>query len=113
MADGHVVATRTGVTDGQGEQRTIIVEFAGNVLTQGSDVPISAHVEAVGSNAEKIKVVGVTVQSMPEERWRVSFQITPATEGAKLTDAGPVELRCCLKRGDNFLTETWAHRVTP
>jgi len=113
MADGHVVATRTGAPEGQSEQRTIIVEFAGNVLTQESEVPISAHVEAVGANAEKIKIVGVAVQPMPEERWRVSFQITPATEGAKLSEAGPVELRCCLKRGDNFLTETWVHRVTP
>ena len=34
-------------------------------------------------------------------------------EGGKLADAGPVELRCGLKRGDNFLTETWAYRVTP
>jgi hypothetical protein len=29
MADGHVVATRTGVHDWQPEQRTIVVEFTG------------------------------------------------------------------------------------
>jgi periplasmic glucans biosynthesis protein len=112
-AGGHVVATRSGVHDWQPEQRTIVVEFAGTTLTEESDTPITANVQAVGPTAEKIKIQGVTVQSMPEERWRVSFQIAPATDGAKLADTGPVELRCCLKRGENFLTETWAHRVIP
>ncbi len=113
MADGHVVATRTGSPEGSPEQRTIIVEFAGRVLSQESEVPISAHVEVVGPNAQNIKILGVTVQPLPEERWRLSFLITPASEGAKLADVGPVELRGCLKRGDNFLTETWVHRVIP
>lgn len=113
QANGHVIATRSGVHDWQPEQRTIIVEFAGTVLNQASEIPLNALVQAVGDGAEKIKIQGVTVQSMPEERWRVSFQIAPSAEGGKLADVGPVELRCCLKRGDNFLTETWAHRVIP
>ena len=53
------------------------------------------------------------MQPMPDDRWRVAFQIAPAAEGGKLAEIGPVELRCCLKRGDNFLTETWVHRVIP
>lgn len=113
QAGGHVVATRTGVHDWQPEQRTIIVEFSGTPLTQASETPITALVEAVGTGAEKIKIQGITVQEMPEARWRVSFQITPAADGAKLAETGPVELRCCLKRGEDFLTETWVHRVTP
>jgi periplasmic glucans biosynthesis protein len=113
QAGGRVIATRTGVHDWQPEQRTMIVDFTGPALSQPSDVKTVADVTAIGDNAGKIKIQGINVQSMPEERWRVSFQIAPAAEGAKLSECGPVELRCCLKRGDNFLTETWAHRVTP
>ena len=113
QAGGHVVATRTGVHAWQPEQRTVVVEFTGKALSQPNEVPLTALVQAGGDGAEKIKIQGVTVQAMPEERSRVSFQIAPAAEGGKLADVGPVELRCCLKRGDNFLTETWAHRVTP
>ncbi len=112
-AGGYVVATRTGVHDGQSELRTMVVEFAGTNLSKDSEIPITAHIEAVGTNAEKIKIQAITVQTMPEERWRVSFQIAPAAEGGKLSEAGTVELRGCLKRGENFLTETWVQRVTP
>ncbi|MBC8125756.1 MAG: glucan biosynthesis protein [Gloeobacteraceae cyanobacterium ES-bin-144] len=113
QANGHVVATRSGIHDWQPDQRTFIIEFAGSALTKPSDVPITPQVEAIGPNSEKIKFQGVTIQAMPEDRSRVSFQIAPVTDGAKLADVGPVELRCCLKRGDNFLTETWVHRVIP
>ena len=113
QAGGHVVATRSGLREGQPEQRNLLVEFAGTELGSPSDIPLSADVKAVGPGADKIRIQGVVVQALPEERWRVSFQISPTTEGAKLSDTGPVELRCCLKRGDNFLTETWVHRVIP
>ena len=94
-------------------QRTIVVEFAGGTLAEPSDIPLKAVVEAVGADAAKIRIEGVTVQAVPDDRWRVSFQISPAADGAKLAETGPVELRCCLKRGDNFLTETWVHRINP
>lgn len=113
QAGGHVIATRTGVHDWQPEQRTIIVEFTGTPLEQNKEIPISPIVEALGDAAAKIKIQGLTVQEIPDSRWRVSFQIAPTAEGGKLADVGPIELRCCLKRGDNFLTETWVHRVTP
>jgi glucans biosynthesis protein len=113
MADGHVVATRTGVHDWQPEQRTVIVEFTGSTLSQPSEVQLTPVVNVIGPGADKVKVQSVTVQSIPDARWRVAFQLAPATEGGKLADVGPIELRCCLKRGDNFLTETWVHRVTP
>ncbi len=90
-----------------------MVEFVGNALNQPSDIPITADVLAIGENSEKIKIQGIDVQEMPEERWRLAFQIAPAAEGGKLVDCGPVELRCSLKRGDNFLTETWVNRITP
>ena len=113
QAGGRVVATRSGIHQAQPELRTIVVDFTGNALSQASDIALAADVKAVGPGADKIKIQGVTVQTIPEDRWRVTFQIAPAAEGAKLADLGPVELRCCLKRGDNFLTETWAQRVIP
>ncbi|MCU0749152.1 MAG: glucan biosynthesis protein [Akkermansiaceae bacterium] len=113
QANGYVVATRTGMHQGKPEERTIVVEFVGNQLSAPNEVPLSAHVEAIGESAAKVRIHGITIQPLPDERWRVAFHISPAAEGGKLADVGPVELRCCLKRGDNFLTETWAHRVIP
>lgn len=113
QAIGHVVATRSGVHDWQPGQRTMIVEFSGATLENPGDAPLAAVVEGVGESAKAIVIQGVNVQKMPENRWRVSFQIKPAAEGVTLAQVGPVELRCCLKRGDDFLTETWAHRIIP
>jgi Cu/Ag efflux protein CusF len=113
QSGGYVVATRSGLLNAPPEQRIIVVEFAGSNLSQPSTIPLTADVKAVDAGADKIKIHDVTVQAMPEDRWRVTFQISPATQGAKLTETGPVEIRCCLKRGENFLTETWVHRVIP
>lgn len=113
QAGGYVVATRTGVHDWQPEQRTIIVEFTGTALSAPSEIPLTANVETVGEGGAKVRIQSVNVQQVPDDRWRVSFQLSPAADGAKLSEIGPVELRCCLKRGENFLTETWVHRVTP
>lgn len=113
QAGGHVVATRSGVHDWQPEQRTIVIEFMGPNLEKRSDEPMEPVIEVIGENAGKIKIQGVTVQPLPEKRWRVSFQIAPADSSAKLAETGCVELRCALKRGGDFLTETWVHRVTP
>lgn len=113
QAGAHAVATRSGIVSAQHEQRTIMVEFSGNSISQPSEIPLVAAVAAVGSGAETIKIQGVTVQDLPEQRWRVTFQIMPAQPNGKLSDCGPIELRCSLKRGENFLTETWAHRVIP
>jgi glucans biosynthesis protein len=113
LADGRVVATRTGIPDPKKEQRTMIVEFKGTALSLADQSTPTALVEAVGAGSDKVKIQSITVQSIPDSRWRVAFQITPSAEGGKLADIGPVQLRCCMKRGENFLTETWVHRVTP
>ncbi|NJM38303.1 MAG: glucan biosynthesis protein [Akkermansiaceae bacterium] len=113
QADGRVVATRTGVREGQPEQRTVTVEFVGTALSQQNAQPLTPHVELLGAGSEKAKVQSINVQPMPDARFRLAFQIAPSTEGGKLSDIGPIELRCCLKRGENFLTETWVHRITP
>ena len=113
MAGGRVVATRTGLHDWQPEQRTIAVEFAGGALEKPEEKPIEALVQAVGPNSEKIKIQGVAVQKIPEGRWRVGFQVAPVAEGGKLAEVGQVELRCSLRRGESFLTETWVYRINP
>lgn len=112
-AGGRVVATRTGLHDWQPEQRTVAVEFAGGRLEKWEGDPPEAVVTAAGEAGQKIKIQSVTVQPLPEGRWRVAFQIAPAAEGGKLAEAGPQELRCCLKKGEDFLTETWAYRIIP
>ncbi len=112
-AGGHVVATRTGVHDWQPEQRTVIVEFEGGSLAaEDAELP-EGIVTAEGENGMKIKIQGVAVQAMPGGRLRLGFQLTPAEEGTKLADIGPVELRAALKRGEDFLTETWVYRIKP
>ncbi|TAE77783.1 MAG: glucans biosynthesis protein [Verrucomicrobia bacterium] len=113
QAGGRVVATRTGLHDWQPEQRTMTVEFAGGRLENWQGEPPEAVISALGDASSKIKIQGRTVQALPDGRWRVAFQIAPALEGGKLADAGPQELRCCLKKGEDFLTETWAYRITP
>ena len=67
----------------------------------------------VAGEKAKLAIRSVAVQALPEKRWRVSFQIAPAAADGKLADLGPVELHCCLKQGENFLTETWAYRIIP
>jgi glucans biosynthesis protein len=112
-AGGRVVATRTGLHDWQPQQRTVVVEFAGGRLEKWEGEAPEAVITAVGEAGARIKIQGTTVQPVPDGRWRVAFQIAPAAEGGKLADAGPQELRCCLKKGDDFLTETWAYRIIP
>jgi glucans biosynthesis protein len=112
-AGGRVVATRTGLHDWQPEQRTVAVEFAGGPLEKWEGEAPQAMVTAVGESAAKVKIQGVAVQPLPEGRWRAAFQITPAAGGGKLADVGPLELRCSLKKGEDFLTETWAYRIIP
>jgi glucans biosynthesis protein len=112
-AGGRVVATRTGLHEWQPEQRTMVVEFAGGALADWQGAPPEAVVTVVGEHAAKVKIQGLAVQPLPGDRWRVAFQIAPAAEGGKLADAGPQELRCCLKKGEDFLTETWAYRIIP
>ena len=112
-AGGHVVATRTGVHKWQPEQRTIIVEFAGEALEKLGDKTPEPFVQILGDAAGKAKIQGTAVQLMEPGHWRLAFQLAPAAEGAKLADIGPLELRVCLKQGEDFLTETWASRIIP
>ncbi|TAE90367.1 MAG: glucans biosynthesis protein [Verrucomicrobia bacterium] len=113
-AGGHVVATRTGVHEWEPDQRTMVVEFAGGELDKVTDpATLQPMIEICGDGRESLKVKFSNVQQMEGGRWRVSFLLAPAQEGGKMADIAPVELRCCLKRGEDFLTETWVYRVKP
>ncbi len=113
-AGGHVVATRTGVHEWEKEQRTIFVEFSGGKLDEIKEASeLTPIIEICGDAATKMKVKFSNVQKMEGNRWRLSILLAPATEGGKLADVGPAEMRCCLKSGENFLTETWAYRIQP
>jgi periplasmic glucans biosynthesis protein len=110
-AGGHVVATRTGVHEWQPEQRTMIVEFEGeNLVGEDGKMP-DAVVEAVGEAGTKVKIQGIAVQTISKGRLRLAFQVLPATEGGKLSDVGSLEMKASLKKGENFLTETWVYRI--
>lgn len=109
-AAGRVLATRTGVHN---EQRIVTVDYGGDNLAPQEGTPITGSVEIQGDNAGKVKIQAVTIQPLPEGRVRLAFQLAPVAEGGKLSDSGPVELRCALKRGNDFLTETWAYRLQP
>lgn len=112
-AGGHVIATRTGKHEWQPEQRTMIVEFqGGKMMEEGGELP-EGLVEVVGEKGGQVKIEGVTVQELESGIVRLAFQILPAEEGGRLADIGPVELRAVLKRGDDYLTETWVYRIAP
>lgn len=89
----------------------MIVEFEGEKLISEDNKMPEAVVEAVGEAGAKIKIQGVAVQPITKGRVRLAFQILPATEGAKLAEIGSVELKASLKRGEDFLTETWLYRI--
>ncbi len=110
-AGGHVVATRTGVHEWQPEQRTMIVEFEGEKLIGEDGKMADAVVEAVGEAGAKVKIQGVAVQPISKGRVRLAFQILPAADGGKLSEIGALELRASLKKGEDFLTETWVYRI--
>ena len=112
-AGRYVTATRTGVHDWQPEQRTMVVEFAGEGLVGEDGTMPEAFIEARSLSGVEVVVQGTAVQSLPGGRVRLAFQLAPKEEGGKLAESGPLELRAGLKRGDDFLTETWVYRINP
>ena len=110
---GYVVATRSGLHDWEPNCRTVLVEFSGpKLLDLGEQMP-EAMVEILCDGSQRAKIGHVTVQRVGDERLRASFQILPADPAVKLAEIGALELRACLKRGEEYLTETWASRITP
>ena len=112
-AGRYVTATRTGVHDWQPEQRTMVVEFEGEGLIAEDGTMPEPFVEVRSLSGAEVIVQGTAVQALPGDRVRLAFQLAPREEGAKLSEAGPLELRAGLKRGEDFLTETWVYRINP
>jgi glucans biosynthesis protein len=114
-AGGFVVATRTGVHEWEPERRTMVVEFAGGRLAElAESKPPQAVVSMVPVSGElTVKVDHQAVQRLEDGRWRVSLRLAPVAEGGKLADSSELEMRCSLKSGDDYLTETWAYRIKP
>jgi glucans biosynthesis protein len=107
---GRVVSTHTGIGGAPGvshrdddNKRKFVIDFSGGPLAtmeQRFDVkPIITHSRGRVDNAYVVKVVGT-------DRWRALFDLT--TEGA-----GPVDLRCYLRLGDETLSETWMYQWLP
>ena len=108
------MATRTGVHAWEPEQRTMIVEFSGGKLDEIKEPSeLTPMIEICGDAAAKLKVKFSNVQKMEGNRWRLGFLLAPAADEGKLADVGPVEMRCCLKKGEDFITETWIYRIQP
>lgn len=113
VAEGYVVATRTGKQEPNSKRRVIIVEYQGAKLEELEESLVTADVKLVGEHSEQIAIQDINVEKIPSGRWRLSFYLAPTKKDESLSNCRPVELRCCLKRGENYLTETWAYRIQP
>ena len=111
-AMGTVVATRKARNVWHKEQRMMVVDFVGVELAEGEDFP-EAVIEVGGKGAGTVKIDTVNVQKKPDGSLRLTFYITPVGPNAKLADVHDVELRAMLKKGNNYLTETWVYRIKP
>lgn len=103
-AASWVVATRTGTHEWAPHTRFVVLEFAGPALQA---LPPGAAVEAVISlGTPGTELVGpARVEKYPEgQSWRVAFEIR-LKEAAEPTDGA--EVRCSLKLGNDYLSETW------
>ena len=107
-AAGYAVATRSGVHDWEPGKRFILVDFAGKILETMTEAMAPEALITCADPA--VEILSPTVQKNPfNNTWRVAFQIKAKDDaGTKPTAA---ELRCALKRGDDFLTETWTCRM--
>ena len=100
---GHVVATRPTIVMDRPDLKRFVVDFGGPALARHQE-GVTGEV-SVGAGAT---FVGVNTQRNPYDgTWRLAFEIKPDGSGK------PVELRAFLRRGDDFLTETWSYRWQP
>ena len=107
-AAGYAVGTRSGTHEWAPGVRFILIDFAGKQLEQQPD---NLPPEPVITCADPaVEVMHPTIQKNPfNNTWRLAFQIK-AKDGANPAPAA-AELRCALRRGEDFLTETWTCRM--
>jgi glucans biosynthesis protein len=99
-----VLATRIGgggTDELTSARRKFVIDFAGPVLDQVTDV---ASVEAAVSASAGTLSRAVTQRNPYTGGLRVHFELTPPA------DDTPVELRAFLRRGQDYLSETWTYQ---
>lgn len=98
-AGASATATRVGGAKTQGST-LFVIDFEGPALKGLRDLPVCDLSQSAG------KTSNVVVQRNPQiSGVRVTFELNP--EGAEL-----VELRCALKSGDQWISESWLYRWT-
>ena len=107
-AGGFAVATRSGTHEWAPGVRFILIDFSGPELLQ---LPENLAPEAVITCADpNVVIMHPTVQrNAYNNTWRVAFQIKAQDGLTQKPEAA--ELRCTLRRGNDFLTETWTCRM--
>jgi len=94
-----VAATRVGQAKTAGST-LFVIDFAGPAVKDLRDMPVCELTHNAGQTSN------IVVQRNPEiSGIRVSFELNP--DGAEL-----VELRCALKAGDQWISESWMYRWT-
>lgn len=98
---GLVTQTRAGLSWDQ-KNRQFVVDFAGGVLkTRNAEAKPD-----VDLGADKGKVLHATLQPMPGNAWRLSFQLATGDEKV-------IEMHARLLDGGQPISETWVYRWTP
>jgi periplasmic glucans biosynthesis protein len=103
-ASSWVVATRSGTHEWAPGARFVVLEFSGPAIAGlGPDVTPEAEVAVSGKG---VTLAGPPrVQRYPDsDTWRVAFEIKREGEG---DPSGGAEIRCSLRRGTDYLSETW------
>lgn len=103
-AGSCVVATRSGTDERMPGERTVLLEFAGPALERlAKEAAPEAVVAVVGEEA--VLTGTPRVERYPGgQNWRVRFAVKKAKPG---TQAGGAEVRCSLRLGNDYLSETW------
>jgi glucans biosynthesis protein len=101
-ASSWVVATRSGTHDWAPGSRYVVLEFAGpSIAGLGPDEKLDAEITVSGKGVSLSSPA--RVQRYPDgSSWRVAFEIkrdSGAPNGA--------EVRCSLRRGADYVSETW------
>jgi len=103
-AGSWVVATRSGAADAAAGRRRVILEFAGPALTGLAAGVVPEADLTIGTPGISV-TRAPSVQRHPDgASWRVTFEVARPAE-APPSDG--VELRCALKQGTDYLSETW------
>ncbi len=105
------VATRSGTHPWAPGVRFMIVEFDGPRL-RGLPPDKAPDAVVTVANDAPVAVENVRTQRNPINGvWRASFEVRPASTNTPPAQVGPIELRCCLKSGEDYLSETWTYRT--